>query len=97
MTHHAPGYMPYTDPPTLAEATADAAFDPPRDPNVTTCVARWVQHTTVERSLCDFCTGRKPVCRWYADRCQHGRAVDDPGVTFDPIARRHCCDVLEAS
>jgi len=67
-----------------------------RDPRTRVCVARWVSHGRVEFECCDYCQGRKPVCYWAGrDRCQHHRFIDDPGVAFDPIARRFYCDVYE--
>lgn len=93
MSTYQPGYHPYVEPPTRAEAEADAALDTPLQPNPDTrlCIAAWITHDRESWAACDFCQGRLPICRWANDRCQHGSFIDDPETEWDPEIKRHTC------
>lgn len=94
--NYQPGYHPYVEPPTRAEADADAVHDITQrpDPDTQLCIAAWVTHDHYEWLACDFCQGRLPLCRWNngRERCVHGNHIDDPTTHWHPIARRHYCE-----
>jgi hypothetical protein len=99
MTRYVPGYMPYTEGPTLAECEWDEAQNEPLPaPDTRLCLAGWISHNREQWEACPYCQGDRPLCSFAGrDRCQHHRFVDDPGVRWDPVAKRHYCDVLEAA
>lgn len=55
--NYQPGYHPYIEPPTRAEADADAALDTAQrpDPDTQLCIAAWVTHDRSGWLRCPAC------------------------------------------